>query len=56
MVDHQYLSELNRALHLYLDLSFLICFTLTAIRAAGVTQAIPAASRPEVRREAARRR
>ncbi|HUB52260.1 MAG TPA: hypothetical protein VL986_08940 [Terracidiphilus sp.] len=56
MFDHRYLAELSRALHFYLDLAFLICFALSAIRAAGTTQVMQASNRPTMRREEVLRR
>lgn len=38
MIDHRYLSEMSKALHLYLDWSFLVCTGLTLVRAAAIAQ------------------
>jgi hypothetical protein len=46
MIDHRYLSEMSKALHLYLDWSFLVCAVLTLVRAAAVAQqAAPATAK-----------
>jgi hypothetical protein len=57
MIDHRYLSELSRALHLYLDLAFIVCAALTIARVLGTGQmarAAKATSRTPADRPASR--
>jgi hypothetical protein len=45
MIDQRFFSEMSKALHLYLDLSFLVCAVLTLIRVAALAQTLPATAK-----------
>jgi|HubBroStandDraft_1064217.scaffolds.fasta_scaffold22634_6 hypothetical protein len=46
MIDHRYLTDLSRALHLYLGLAFIVCATLSIARAVGAGQMAGTAKAP----------
>ncbi|HTW78023.1 MAG TPA: hypothetical protein VME23_00635 [Terracidiphilus sp.] len=46
MFDHRYLSEMSKALHIFLDFSFLSCAVITFIRVAGAAQTAQATANP----------
>jgi hypothetical protein len=45
MIDHRYLSEMSRALHIFRAFSFLACAALIFIRFAAVAQTAPATAK-----------
>jgi len=47
MIDHRYLSEMSRAMHIFRDFSFLICAVLTFIRIAMGTQTAQAQAKTQ---------
>ncbi|MGD0913805.1 MAG: hypothetical protein ABR928_18060 [Terracidiphilus sp.] len=45
MIDHRLLYEMSKALHVYLDLSFMVCVVIAFVHADGVTRTAPVAAR-----------
>jgi|HubBroStandDraft_2_1064218.scaffolds.fasta_scaffold727464_2 hypothetical protein len=48
MVDHSFLSEFGKALHLYLDFSLLVCVAIVCLRGRTMVRETRAAVRTDV--------